>query len=390
MSVARRGLSWLLAGAIAAALSSCAELRTAPPDGSRPTERQGAEWTRIETDGVFRSIEAINSEDPAPHLTAAGVRDGKPLVAYIVGGGMTEIPFRNGGARGGGLRAMTDDGQNYAVTDVTDPASGRPARMWHGYSDPPDPQVISPTEEDKPLSSTTGLRPLWLSPLSTSEDFGVIGVVRERDRWKVHGWLYDAEIAQLDVGAPLYLRDAPSSERLLTGITEGSLVAAGDLTDRVPGTGSEPQLWSLELNYGPERTSRWENMPLDPVPDGLTDISTWELGWQLAGHKDLAPVVYDYDDADGAPIAMPSTRLDPEHPGVFLVLELDAPPILATQSVDGPKVWFNADGRWRHIAAPEGRLQAIELAGYELYLLIDGSIWHMRAPDKLLDSLAED
>lgn len=321
---------------------------------------------------------------PPPHLTAVGVKDGKPLIGYVVDGELTEIPFRSEGARGGGLRAMTDDGANISVTDDTDPRAGEPARLWNGYSDPPDPNIISPMTEEEALRTTAGLQPVWLAPLSTSEDFGVIGVVRENDRWRVHGWLADVKLAQLDEGARLYLRGTPSSERLLTGMSEGLMIAAGEVTGGVLDTSRTPQVWTLEANYGPERKSTWMNVPLDPVPDGVTDIAAWESGWQLAGHKDLAPVVYDFDEGDGETLDVPSTRLDPDHPGVFIYLNVGAPPILATQSVDGSKVWFKADGRWRDIAAPEGRLQGVEFAGEELYLLIDGSIWHTQAPAELL------
>ncbi len=376
----------LAAAALVVVLGACSLLDSSSQDGASTNDRQLG-WKRVKSDGTFRSIEAINSSEPPPHLTAAGVDDGKPLIGYVVGGTLTKIPFRSKGARGGGLQAMTDDGSNYTATAVTDPESGKPARMWHGYSDPPDPNVISPTTEDKPLQTTSGLRPAWLAPQSTSEDFGVIGVVREEDRWRVHGWLADVDVTQQDAGPPLYMRTTPSSERLLAGMTEGSLLAAGDLTDDVSGTAHSPQAWTLDVVYGSPESSRWRRHPLDPVPDGLTDIATWELGWQLAGHKDLAPVVYDFDDNDGETVDVPSTRLDPDHPGVFLVLNVDAPPILATQSVDGSKVWFKDDGRWHHIAAPAGRLQGVELAGDELYLLIDGSIWHIEAPTELLKNV---
>lgn len=381
--IGRSGLR-LLVIVTSLALGSCVSQGASPPKDVESTRGQHFDWKRIDSDGTFRSIEAINSADPPPHLTAAGVKDGKPLIGYIVEGTLTEIPFRNKGARGGGLRAMTNDGSNFWVTDVTDPRSGEPARLWHGYSDPPDPDLVSPTTEDKALRTATGLQPVWLTPLSTSEDFGVIGVVREKDRWRVHGWLMDFKMAQLDAGSRLNVRGTPSNERLLTGITQGSMLAAGDVTDGEPDSSRAPQVWTLDLNYGPERKSRWKNRPLDPVPDGLTDIATWEIGWQVAGHKDLAPVAYDFDDGDGEPIDMPSTRLDPDHPGVFIVLNVDAPPVLATQSVGGNKVWFKADGRWHDIAAPEGRLQAIEFAGEEFYVLVDGSIWHTQAPAELL------
>jgi len=342
------------------------------------------DWKRIGGGGAFRSIEAINSLAPPPHLTAAGVKDGKPFVGYVVGGELTEIPFRSEGGSGDGIRAMTDDGANIAVTDDTDPRSGEPAHLWNGYSDPPDPDIISPFREMEALRTTAGLRPVWLAPLSTSEDFGVIGVVRENDRWRVHGWLVDVEWMHLDKRSPLYLRGMPSNERLLTGMTESSMLAAGDLTAGGSEAGSAPRVWSLDMVTGPGDDARWRNRRLDPVPDGLTDIDSWEVGWLLAGHKDLAPVVYDFDDGDGESINVPRTRLDPDHPGVFIYLNVGAPPILATQSVDGGKVWFKVDGRWRDIAAPKGQLQGVELAGEELYLLIDGSIWHMQAPAELL------
>lgn len=383
MAITDRGALWLVILAATLALGSCSGQGSSRPKASTSTTGQQLDWKRIDSAATFRSIVGIDSSEPSPHLTTAGAKDGKPFVGYVVEGTLTEIPFRNEGARGGGLRAMTDDGSSFWVTDVTDPRSGEPARLWHGYSDPPDPNIISPTTEESALHTITGLQPAWLAPLSTSEDFGVIGVVREKDRWRVHGWLADGKLAQLDERPPLYLRSRPSSERLLTGMTQGSMLAAGDLTDGEPDSSRTPQVRTLDLNYGPERKSKWKSHPLNPVPDGLTDIATWEIGWQLAGHKDLAPVVYDFDEGDGEAIDMPSTRLDPDHPAVFVALNVGSSPILATQSVDAPTVWFKADGRWRDIPAPEGRLEAIEFTGEELYLLVDGSIWHTRAPAEL-------
>jgi len=236
MSIVGRRGPWLLIIATTLLLGSCSELASPPPEDA--TSNQQMDWKRIGGGGAFRSIEAINSLAPPPHLTAAGVKDGKPFVGYVVGGELTEIPFRSEGASGDGIRAMTDDGANIAVTDDTDPRSGEPAHLWNGYSDPPDPDIISPFREMEALRTTAGLRPVWLAPLSTSEDFGVIGVVRANDRWRVHGWLVDVEWMHLDKRSPLYLRGTPSNERLLTGMTESSMLAAGDLTAGESGAGS--------------------------------------------------------------------------------------------------------------------------------------------------------
>lgn len=382
MTTRARPGAWILSFTLALGLASCSSDVSAPPDGRRP-ERQQVDWKRVHYEGTIRSIVGIGSIEPGPHLTAAGVRDGKPLVGYLADGKLTEIPFRNHHASAGGLRAMTDDGMNYAVSDVNDPRSGEPARMWVGTSAPPDPSVISPTTQFETLRSVSGRPAVWLDPLFTSEDFGVVGVVRENAGWQVHGWYIDAKVAQLDKGRPLYVRGTPSSARLLTGITESSLIAAGALTDAEPATKRTPQVWTLD-GYDPGERMQWSRHRLDPVPDRLTAISTWESGWLLAGERDLAPVVYDFDEGDGEAIDMPSTRLDPAHPGVFVALNVGSSPILGTQSVDGPRVWFKADGRWRALKAPAGRLQAVEFDGQELYLLVDGSIWHTEAPAELL------
>lgn len=384
LSIARRSRRWLLIIAITLALGSCSSEGSSSPKDVTSTTGQQLDWKRIDGDGTFRSIEGINSLEPPPHLTAVGVKGGKPLIGYVVDGELTEIPFRSDGARPDGLRAMTDDGMNISVTDDTDPRSGEPARLWNGSSDPPDPAIISPMTEEEALRTAAGLRPVWLAPLSTSEDFGVVGVVREQHRWRVHGWLVDMEWTQLDNRSPLYVRGTPSNERLLTGMTEASILAAGNLTDSESAAGSAPQVWALDMVSDAGQHGRWRNRPLDPIPDGLSDIDSWEVGWLLAGQTDLAPVVYDFDDGDGEPIDMPSTRLDPDHPAVFVALDVGSSPILATQSVDGPKVWFKADSRWRDIAAPQGRLQGIEFAGDELYVLVEGSIWHTKAPAELL------
>jgi len=128
---------------------------------------------------------------------------------------------------------------------------------------------------------------------------------------------------------------------------------------------------------------RWD---LASQPDGLTDLASWDLGWWVAGHKDLRPVVYDFDASDGANMAVPDTWLDPRHPAVYVArAPILAPMVLATQSRDGPTVWLRGKRRsWTRIPAPPGRLTAAEQNGDGIYVLVDGVLWYRPLPARYL------
>jgi hypothetical protein len=116
---------------------------------------------------------------------------------------------------------------------------------------------------------------------------------------------------------------------------------------------------------------------MSSTPDEITDVAAWDLGWWVAGHRGLRPVVYDYDyPTDGARLPVPPTRLDPDHPAVYVAgIPAHSPMVLATQSADGPTVWVQQGKRWRRIPAPEGRLAAAHRVGDDVYVLIDGAVW---------------
>jgi hypothetical protein len=163
---------------------------------------------------------------------------------------------------------------------------------------------------------------------------------------------------------------------LLTATTEVQVVVAGTVSDRPRADGTAPEIWSL-YDTPEDSGGRWQRHPTATVPDGLTDVASWDLGWWVAGHRDGRPVVYDFDAASGAALPVPDTRLDPEHP-LTLVAGIpvgERPLVLATQSVDGPAVWVDEGVGWSRTAVPPGRLSAAQRVEDSVYVVVDGALW---------------
>lgn len=220
----------------------------------------------------------------------------------------------------------------------------------------------------------------WVSPLlDGEEDLRVVGAVRTGDRWQLHAWqaVGDSEWLALDRGTQLSLLAEPGPSSVLTDTTETTVVVAGDVADASGRAG----VWSLgdmpELSGG-----RWEHHATESVPDDVTDVASWDLGWWVAGHRDGRPVVYDFDDpGGGAALPVPGTRLDPEHPLVLVAgVPVGRPMVLATQSESGPAVWVAEDGGWSRTPAPSGRLSAAQRVGDGVYVVVDGALWYRDLP----------
>jgi hypothetical protein len=128
---------------------------------------------------------------------------------------------------------------------------------------------------------------------------------------------------------------------------------------------------------------RWQHHPTATVPDGLTDVASWDLGWWVAGHRDGRPVVYDFDSGGGAALPVPDTRLDPEHP-LTVVAGIPVggrPLVLATQTVDGPVVWVGEDTDRTRIPGTDGRLSAAQRVVDDVYVVVDGQLWVRTLPE---------
>jgi hypothetical protein len=271
-----------------------------------------------------------------------------------------------------GLSAVVDGDIGISVTEDLDPARAVPARMRFV-----DEYVTK--EIDQP-GSVRGTKPVWLSPLMDGEgDFRAVGAVMADGRWELHAWQNtdSAPWKPMDRWHTLYVFAKPSSRSVLTGSTEGQLIVAGAISERPGRHGASPQLWTIDDIGGEPTNGRWTRWPLTPTPDALTDVASWEVGWWVAGHRNLRPVVYDFDaDLGGTSMPMPVTRLDPEHLVVYVADEPIAQGmVLATQSADGPTVWIQKRRGWLRIPAPAGKLSAASRNNDGLFMLIDGALW---------------
>lgn len=344
------------------------------PAGTTPqakgSDSRGTGWQKVAIDGTVRSI---SHQYCRPKELAAGIGSGgRPLLAEVSHGVARafrgELPKR----LHNGLSTVVDGDIGIAVTEDVDPASAVPATM----------RFVDEnfTEEIDQPRDVRGSKPVWLSPLMDGEgDFRTLGAVFVDGRWELHAW-QDSNSGHwdpMDRGHTLYLFAKPSSRSVLTGSTEGELIVAGAISDQPGRPDPSPQLWTIEDTGGEPTNGRWTRWPLTPTPDGLTDVASWEVGWWVAGHRNLRPVVYDFDsDGGGATISMPDTRLDPNHPVVYIADKpIGKSMVLATQSADGPTVWIQEGRDWLRIPAPTGKLSAASRNMDGLFILIDGALW---------------
>jgi len=322
----------------------------------------------VAIDGTVRSI---SHQLCKPQELAAGMSSGGgPLLVEVSHGIARDFQGELPNRLHNGLSTVVDGDVGIAVTEDLDPARAMPATI-QGVDE-------YVTDEIEQPRSVRGIKPVWLSPLMDGEgDFRTVGAVRSNGRWELHAWQDFGHWDPMDRGHTLYLFAKPSSRSVLTGSTEGQLIVAGAISDQPRRPKASPQLWTIDdIGSGPTN-GRWTRWPLTPTPDGLTDVASWEVGWWVAGHRNLRPVVYDFDsDSGGASMPMPGTRLDPKHPVVYVV---DAPigkaMVLATQSADGPTVWIQKGRSWMRIPAPAGKLSAASRNHDGLFMLIDGALW---------------
>jgi hypothetical protein len=245
--------------------------------------------------------------------------------------------------------------------------------MWVGeYYTGYFPSDITPWRQ---LWDTPGVIPGWLSPVTDDEGaLRAVGAVLAEGRWELHEWeaTGDDKWFPLDRGHQLYVHAKPSSRSVLASSIETAVLVAGAVSDQPVGSGASPQAWWVDAAQGFDR-GRWTQLSMESTPDALTDVAQWALGRWVAGHRQLRPVVYDFDDLSGDEMPVPDTELDPDRPGVFVagIPDKDSM-VLATQSVDGPTLWVRRPGPGfgsRHRPAPS----AVQTVEGGVYLLINGA-----------------
>lgn len=378
----RLGAAGVLSGVVLAGLlAGCADpphdSATQQPVTSTPTSARGAGWHKVPIDGVVRSIEEAYC---SRKIFAAGVTDGQPLLLDLMDGAARQVGGDFPNADHNGLGAVVSNSDDVFVTEHLDPEGVKPATMWHGSYSADLPQE---TPRWGQTWDAPGVLPVWLSPLMDGEeDLRAVGAVRAKGLWELHAWQGLEDWFPLDRGHQLYVHSSPSARSVLTGSTEVSVIVAGDISDRPGGPHAPPQVWAIEDYQGFEH-GRWTQQRLGSPPDELTDVAQWDLGWWVAGYSQLRPVVYDFNSHGGATMPVPDTRLDADHPYVYIAgIPILQPMVLATQSADGPTVWVQKGRDWLRIPAPEGKLLAAQTVDGGVYVLIDGGLW-FRATSEL-------
>jgi len=346
----------------------------ATPSASAPAS--AGEWRRVDLPGTVRSVAA------AADVIVAGEDAGRSMIAVVTGGSARRLPA-GGPPAPHGLAAADFDGESLAVVErpPADPAT--PAAVWQvDYSLLHDGVAASWRRDE--IHDGNGRAATWLRPLlDGEEDYRAVGAVRRGGGWALHAWMAWDTWRRLDRGEQLYLSGSP--EALRTGTTETTVVVAGAVSDRPEAPATTPQVWSLrdDLFEDDDAPGRWTRLPTASAPDALTDVASWDLGWWVAGHRKLRPVVYDYDSVArpaGRELPVPDTRLDPRHPVVLVAgVPVSSAMVLATQSVEGAVVWV-AGGpgspRWTRVPAPPGVLGAAVAVPGGVYLVLDGALWY--------------
>jgi hypothetical protein len=336
-----------------------------------------SEWTRLPIRGDVRSIEdglytAASPGQMRARVLAAGVTpQGKPLLLDVIGERTHRIHVNVPNSSGLGLAEGVSDGETAAVREYIDVDRMKPVTVWFGdtygtFS------VRAPVDE-------SGDPTVWLSPLlDGEEDARAVGLVQDGARLYVRAWQAFRSWKRMDAPNQLVVPELTSNAPLLTGSTETSVVVAGAIGK--PGKTAKLSIWQLGDGRAVNGNGRgrWHQMSIVESADDFSDVASWEIGFWVAGNEGDQPVVYDFDSANGSTLAVPSTRLDPSRPVTYIAQEPigHTPLILATQSVEGPTVWVENHGSWTRIPGPEGTLSDAQVVGNQLYLVVNGDLWH--------------
>lgn len=323
-----------------------------------PTVERSAGWTTIPVDGTVRTV----TRGYQRVMLAGETDDGGPFIAGLVDDvvdlTMPQPDFP------GPVRAVVENGASFAAV-----SAGLPVHWWLGAEYQDQPHTTLPR-------SRSGLPLAWVEPLMDGEeDVRAVALTRAGEDWRVHAFELWAEWAPLADRRPqLHLDPERAGEGLLAANGEASVLVAGDLAVRPEGP-FRASAWVMG-DRGFQQP--WRRVPLRPAPDQLTDVSWWDLGFWLTGHRNGKPALYDVDKHWGRQVPAPDVALDAEQPTVLIANEpvaYDGRYVLAVQSAAGPEVWIQSARGWDSVPAPEGELQDAGMAGYQLYLVIDGELW---------------
>lgn len=169
------------------------------------------------------------------------------------------------------------------------------------------------------------------------------------------------------------LRHVGRPQDLLVGSTDVVVFVAGRLSS-ADGP-SSMGLWTCSEDGGPGYPGGWEQVELDPAPDGFTQIISSHAP-VFAGHRDGMPVLFDRGGGPGHQkrVDAPEVLLDPHHPQVLVPL----PRQVALQSRhEGPQLWVMGDRGWTPHPLPPGRLDdaAVCTTSDLVWLVVDGRLW---------------
>ena len=138
-------------------------------------------------------------------------------------------------------------------------------------------------------------------------------------------------------------------------------------------------MWVID-GFDYEPSTGWRRARLDPVPDAVTDVDTWPLGYWVAGHRGQRPLVYDFDKGGGELLDLPDVRLDADDPTVLVHDMASSVPFVGVQAERGPSVWYCVDGDWRELRLPDGELREIQATEHWLYVQLGDEIWYAELP----------
>jgi hypothetical protein len=364
----RRTFLIALAVGIASAATACGGGGGSDAAATSPVTIDGTTWRRADVRG---QVTTLGRGTYQGDIVTLG-EDGNDAVVTALDAGRASEPFKVP-LHLAHPRGLDSDGDTVWITADGDGDSELATSWWadryragHGDEVPRD---------------VHGRRASWLEPLSDDEGDGyMVGVVLDDGAWRLRAWITDWEDGHwigLDTGPPLLAPGIPEPGDLHIAANEGMVVVAGDVSRRSDAQAAEA--WWIG-GLGDEPATPWTRLKLRPAPDGLTDVDVWAVGFWIAGHRDGRPVVYDFDEANGARVDLPRVQLDPDHPTVLADDFREDVPLLSVQAERGPSTWYRSDGRWHEIRLPGGQLRAVERAGRWLYVQLGDEVWYAPLP----------